>query len=100
VNRRAVRFHPGALDEAEAATDWYRRRSVRASQLFLDELDRAIDRLEDDADQFPEHIWGTRRIVLRKFPYLVIFRVTTTEVEVIAVAHGHRRPGYWRDRVE
>jgi plasmid stabilization system protein ParE len=88
------------LDEAEATTDWYRRRSVRAAELFLDELDHAVDRLENDATQFPEHLWGTRRIVLHRFPYLVIFRVTVSAVEVIAVAHGHRRPDYWRDRVE
>jgi len=100
VSRRAVRFHPAALDEAEAATDWYRRRSVRVAELFLDELDHAVERLENDAIQFAEHLWGTQRIVLRRFPYLVIFRVTTAAVEVIAVAHGHRRPDYWRDRVE
>ena len=93
MSRRAVRLHPAAFDETEAAIDWCRRCSVRATQLFLDELDRAIDRLEKDATQFPEYLFGTRRIVLRRFPYLVIFRVTTPAVEVIAVAHGHRRPG-------
>ena len=29
-----VRIHPAALEEAEAATEWYRRRSMRAAEMF------------------------------------------------------------------
>ncbi len=34
-----VRFHPSALEDAEAATAWYAARSMRAAKRFLDELD-------------------------------------------------------------
>ena len=95
-----IRLHPTALEEAEAATNWYRQRSVRAAELFLDELDRAVTQLQTDATQFPEYLFGTRRLLLRRFPYLVIFRLTKTAIEVIAIAHGRRRPGYWRERVD
>jgi plasmid stabilization system protein ParE len=88
------------LEEAEAATNWYRQRSVRAAELFLDELDRAVAQLQTDANRFPEYLFGTRRLLLRRFSYLVIFRLTTTAIEVIAIAHGRRRPGYWRERVD
>jgi|SRR5579872_2457094 len=50
--------------------------------------------------QFSAYEFGTRRIVLRRFPYLVVFRETTSGIEIIAVVHGRRRPGYWRDRLE
>ena len=96
----STRIHPAALEEAEAATEWYRRRSVRAAGMFLDELDRAIERVGDHPGQFPEYAFGTRRLVLPRFPYLVVFRETGAGVEILAVAHGRRRPGYWRDRVE
>jgi plasmid stabilization system protein ParE len=88
------------LEEAEAATNWYRQRSVRAAELFLDELDRAVAQLQTDANRFPEYLFGTRRLLLRRFSYLVIFRLTTTAIDVIAIAHGRRRPGYWRERVD
>ena len=96
----SVRILPAALEEADAATEWYRRRSMRAAEMFLDELDRAIERIGDHPGRFPEYAFGTRRMVLQRFPYLLIFRKTAAGVEVIAVAHGRRRPGYWRDRVE
>jgi toxin ParE1/3/4 len=88
------------LEEAEVATEWYRLRSVRAAEMFVDELDRAIERIGRHPGQSPEYAFGTRRMVLQRFPYLVVFRETAAGIEIIAVAHGRRRPGYWRDRVE
>jgi len=88
------------LEEAEAATEWYGRRSVRAAELFLDALERAIEQIADHPGQFPEYAFGARRMPLRRFPYLVVYRETGVDVEIVAVAHGRRRPGYWRDRDE
>ena len=96
----SVQLHPDALEEAEAAIDWYRRRSFRAAERFLDELEEVIKRIDSDPGQFPGYAFGTRKALLDRFPYLVIFRETAKGVEIIAVAHGRRRPGYWRDRVE
>jgi plasmid stabilization system protein ParE len=100
VSDALVRIHPAALEEAEAATEWYRRRSMRAAEMFLDELDRAIARIGDHPGQFPEYAFGTRRMVLQQFPYAVVFREAAAGVEILALAHGRRRPGYWRERVE
>jgi plasmid stabilization system protein ParE len=73
---------------------------MRAAEMFLDTLERAIERIGDHPGQFPEYALGTRRMVLQRFPYLLVFREAAAGVEVIAVAHERRRPGYWRDRVE
>ena len=96
---RPVAFHPAALAEAEAAVEWYGQRSERAAARFLDELDWVIGQVSSSPNRFPIFDFGTRRMLLRRFPYFVVFRETATQLEVIAVAHGHRRPGYWRDRI-
>lgn len=67
MSGKAVRLHPAAVEEAEAATDWYRQRSIRAAEMFLDELDYAVSRIEKDAGQFPEHLLGARWLVRRRF---------------------------------
>lgn len=44
---------------------------------------------------------GRRRVLLRRFPYAVIYReLDAARVRVLAVAHFRRRPDYWiaRDR--
>jgi toxin ParE1/3/4 len=46
-----------------------------------------------------EYLHGTRAYLLRRFPYIVAYRIAEHRVEVLAVAHGHRKPGYWSDRV-
>jgi plasmid stabilization system protein ParE len=68
--------------------------------MFLDELNRAIERISQHPRQFSAYEFGARRIVLRRFPYLVVFRETASGIEIIAVVHGRRRPGYWRNRLE
>jgi toxin ParE1/3/4 len=44
------------------------------------------------------HLHGTRKFLLRRFPYAVVYRITESAIQVIAVAHGRRRPSYWKSR--
>jgi len=41
---------------------------------------------------------AARRIPLRRFPFFVIYRVLSDQVEVMALAHTSRKPNYWRSR--
>jgi plasmid stabilization system protein ParE len=98
--RKHVQLHPAALAEAEAALRWYLERSQRAAESFLREISRAVDQIAQTPDRFPQFEFGTRKILLRRFPYWLVFRETATAVEIVALAHGRRKPGYWRDRVQ
>jgi plasmid stabilization system protein ParE len=95
-----VGLHPEAVEEAEAAIIWYANRSKRAAQRFVGELEAAIAAITESPDRWPEFDCGTRRVILRCFPYLVIYRVQPDRVEILAVAHGRRRPSYWRGRAD
>lgn len=98
MGRVPVYIHPDALTEAEAATDWYARHSRKAAQAFVTELGYTIHSISEDSSRFPRGEFGTRTALLRKFPYLVVFRQSGAGLQIVAVAHGRRRPGYWRDR--
>jgi toxin ParE1/3/4 len=93
-----VEFHPLAADEAEAAGRWYRVRNEIASRRFQRELDRAIERILERPETGSPYLSNTRRILFRRFPFFLVYRVRGDNVEVIAVAHARRRPGYWRAR--
>ena len=75
------------------------KRSRGAAEAFLNALDRTIDLISRHPEQYQSYEFGTRRAMLRKFPYLIVFRQGTGGLEIIAVAHARRRPGYWRVRV-
>ena len=96
---RSVEFDPAARAETEAAFEWYLERSRRAAADFVAELGRALDRIAQAPQTFARVDGDTRRAVLRHFPYLVVFRETASRIEIIAVAHGRRKPGYWRGRL-
>ena len=91
-------IHPAVLEEAEAVTDWYAHRSGRAAERFLDDLIPQWIRSPLIRASILHTILGTRRMVPRRFPFVVIFREAAVCVEIIAIAHGRRRPGYWQDR--
>ena len=96
---KAIRVHPEALREAEDAVEWYGQRSPHAASRLVIELRAALERIQQAPSQFPQLAFETQRIVLGRFPYVVVFRETATEIEIVAVAHGRRRPGYWRQRL-
>jgi toxin ParE1/3/4 len=94
-----VEFHPAAIAEANAAFVWYAERDEAAAAAFLGELDRASDLIAGDPTRWPPHLFGTRRIVLRRFPFSVVYRAVGEAALVFAVSHNRRRPGYWQDRL-
>ncbi|MDA1054528.1 MAG: type II toxin-antitoxin system RelE/ParE family toxin [Planctomycetota bacterium] len=96
-----LEFHPVAEAEAEPAVDWYVERSVQAAEGFLDELDVALQKVSDAPDLWARYLHGTRRYLLKRYPFIVVYRGKSADVvQIVAIAHGHRRPGYWRVRVE
>jgi plasmid stabilization system protein ParE len=96
---KPIRVHPEAQREAEAAVAWYGQRSPHAAGRLVVELRSALNRIQQSPSQFPKLAFDTRRNILGRFPYLIVFRETTTEIEIVAFAHGRRRPGYWRERL-
>jgi plasmid stabilization system protein ParE len=51
------------------------------------------------------HAWSVHRVEIRKcllhkFPYKVLYSVEKDHVVILAVAHQHRRPDYWLDRLD
>ena len=93
-----LEVHPEAIAEAAAASLWYRERSATAADAFLQEIDLAIERILEAPERWSLHSRGTRRYVMRRFPFSVIYFLHEDTVEVIAFAHGRRRPGYWKAR--
>jgi len=50
-------------------------------------------------EAWPSFEHGTRRYLLRRFPFSVVYRIEPTRIVIVAMAHFRRRPGYWRSRL-
>jgi toxin ParE1/3/4 len=93
-----IDIFPEAVAEASAAREWYESRSEDASRAFLAELDVGMESVRTSPELYPLYLYGTRRYLLRRFPYLIVYRVAAAAIQVIAIAHSKRRPGYWKAR--
>jgi plasmid stabilization system protein ParE len=94
----AVRFLVEAQEELWATHEWYRLRSPTAARRFAHEIRRAVALIAASPHTWPVLRRNTRRYVLKRFPFSIVYRVEDSRVCVVAVAHAKRRYGYWRDR--
>jgi hypothetical protein len=78
---------------------WYRQRNAIIGGEFLMQLDFAMDAIAEHPGRGVRVGRGCRRYLLRKFPFSVVYMEQFGAVEVIAIAHHRRRPGYWQARL-
>jgi plasmid stabilization system protein ParE len=93
-----IEIHPAAVTEARQAYRWYVRRSAAAARRFQAAFDAALEQIAQTPERWPVYLHGTRFRLLRRFPYTIVYRQHEDRVQVVAVAHGRRRPGYWKRR--
>ncbi len=95
---RKVRFFAAARAELHAETKYYAAIDPELATQFV----AAIERILSMALAFP--LSGTpapddsRKLVVKRFPYNVVYRIVNDGVMIVAIAHHAREPGYWRGR--
>jgi toxin ParE1/3/4 len=85
-----VVFHPAAEAELVAAAEFYNAHSPGLGLDFISEVQRSTI-----GHPFSKRL---RRVLVRRFPYGLLYIHDAKNVFVVAVAHVRRRPGYWRRR--
>jgi toxin ParE1/3/4 len=98
-NAKPYRFHPEAWLEFEGADEWYLSRSFDASLGFLSDIYDALEGISQAPGRWPKHLFGTRRFVIQRFPFSLIYLDDPEIITIIALAHSKRKPGYWKGRV-
>jgi len=91
----SYRFLTPAEEEMTEAALFYEAVSSRLGTDFLDDVQRAINRLCDYPQAGEVIISGFRRTLLHQFPFNPIEQ---NVIVIIALAHQSRRPGYWKSR--
>ena len=94
-----VRFLTLAQQEVDEAVVWFDARVEGKGIDFLDELDRVVRLVSAYPLASLEIEPEIRRCLLARFPYSLIYGLEPQTIVVIAVAHSHREPRYWAERV-
>jgi toxin ParE1/3/4 len=99
--RRHVVVLPEAEEELALAGEWYEERQPGLGVEFVAEVDEALSGIGDQPEAWP--LWRSdrpyRKRTLARFPYVIFYSLVAADlVEIAAIAHGKRRPGYWVER--
>jgi plasmid stabilization system protein ParE len=94
-----IPFLSAAREEFLAAAAYYEAASPGLGAEFIDDVESAVNRLATFPDHGSLYVAGTRRLVLRRFPFDVVYLNSQNQVVIVAIAHQRRSPYYWRDRI-
>ena len=88
-----------ATAELEEATAWYERQCSGLGGKFRVAVEDAFRRIIENTQAGSRYAATRFRYVLvRRFPYVVFYHDSPRLAHIMAVAHGRRKPGYWKNR--
>ena len=91
-------FHPKAQAEFERSALFYDGKFPGLGLEFAAEVQTAVAFAFSHPEAGAPAADGLRRVVVRRFPYSVVYRAIGERIYIIAVAHQRRHPNYWNDR--
>ncbi len=92
-------FLEPAESELDEAISYYNGERAGLGDEYLVEVLRALERIASFPRSGHPFSRNTRRCLINRFPYAVIYQVSENSILVIAIAHLHREPGYWVHRL-
>ncbi len=96
---RPVRLLPEARAEFHEAGDWYEQRREGLGEAFLEDVENNLGRISTDPQRHPLVYRDIRRVVVARFPYVILYRETGDEILVISVFHTSQDATLWKSRV-
>jgi plasmid stabilization system protein ParE len=94
-----IRLLPEAKEEFDAATDWYEQQRTGLGNDFVARVREAMNRITANPQIGQGVYQDVRKVVVTRFPYVVLYKEDQGEVLVIAVFHTSRDPGIWQSRI-
>jgi len=96
---RRLRNLKAVREEFSAAVRWYEEQRLGLGGEFFDAVVSATSLIQAQPEiGTPSQDGRTRRVLVQRFPYQIVYRPSQDEIVIIAIAHLKRRPGYWRKR--
>jgi toxin ParE1/3/4 len=85
-----VVVRPRAEADLDEARQWYELQRAGLGDKFVDDIRKAVLALESDADSRSEYYRGFRRVLIRRFPYKLFYRIEDDRVVIFRILHSSR----------
>jgi toxin ParE1/3/4 len=91
-------FHPEARRELLESVRYYEAQRSGLGGRFLAAVTEALRRIQAHPSMYRVVGNSWRQCRIPRYPFGIIYRVRNRRIEIVAVMHLHRQPGYWQDR--
>lgn len=88
-----------AKPESDDATEYCNLEVPGLGARFRDEIKQAVRRICEYPEAWTKKKEDIRRYILHRFPYKILYSIESDHIYIIAIAHCHRQPDYWVDRI-
>ena len=95
-----IRVLAEAADEIDAAVRHYEAQSPGLGIEFAFEVRAGFLRISEHPKAWKRLGRRVHRYRLTRFPYGLVYAPLDAEIVIIAVMHLHRKPGYWKKRLQ
>jgi len=95
---QVIGYSPRRTRRVEVGCGVVPKRSETAAIKFINAIDEGMGLALALPQRRPAGKYNTRKFVLRRYPFAIVYRETETGVKALAIAHGRRRPGYRKGR--
>ena len=96
-NRLTIR--PEAEADIAEAFDWYEEQVLGLGSDFLLCLDAVLNEIRRNPLLYSQIHRETRRALVRRFPYQILYLYIDKTITLIAVFHAKRNPKIWKKRL-
>jgi toxin ParE1/3/4 len=88
--RWRVIIRPRAEEDVREAQLWYESQRSELGSEFLNQIRATIKLLEEQPDRRPIYYREFRRVIVRRFPYKIFYRLEPDRVVVFRILHAKR----------
>jgi len=93
-----VIIRPEAEDDLKEAFSWYEEKRIGLGYDYLLQVDAGLSFIARNPNIHPIEYKGTRKHIIKRFPYKIIYIIKEEQIIVIAVIHGKRSPALIKKR--
>ena len=90
--------NPEAEADLADATAWYDDQKPGLGDELLGCIQEVFDRLRQTPGLYGKVFQDLRLASVRRFPYVVVYRIDEDQITVVAVYHTRRDPRGWQSR--
>jgi plasmid stabilization system protein ParE len=91
-------FRPEVREELNEAYTWYEKQQLGLGDELLNCVDESLDRICLAPESYPAVYRDVRRSIVKRFPFLIYYRIVSSRIIVTAIFHGRRDLKSWQSR--